>query len=67
MMTECTCRHCEARRNPKQGKCACCGGAGQVEAATGEMRPCSRCNSEAFDQWSLARRATLASGNEAVH
>lgn len=32
--------------------CLCCGGAGKVTAVDGRLRPCSRCNAEAFDKWS---------------
>jgi hypothetical protein len=31
-------------------RCACCGGTGRVLSATGEMRPCSRCN-DAYEDW----------------
>jgi hypothetical protein len=42
--------------NPHRSPCACCGGAGRVQGATGAMRPCSRCNWEAFKRWRDQRR-----------
>lgn len=36
--------------------CRCCDGRGQVEAADGELRPCSRCRTAAFNAWADARR-----------
>jgi hypothetical protein len=37
-------------------KCHCCGDTKQVEGIDGEMRPCSRCQIAAFNDWSNSRR-----------
>jgi len=36
--------------------CRCCNDTGEVAAATGEKRPCSRCRFTEFDVWADARR-----------
>ena len=43
----------EAKARPG---CGCCGGRGIVPAASGEMRPCSRCRRDACDRWFHERR-----------
>lgn len=49
--------------NRQRSPCACCGGSGRVEGATGDERPCSRCSFEAFKRWrdgrGVARRSAL--------
>lgn len=36
--------------------CLCCEGRGVVEAASGEMRPCSRCRADENARWFHERR-----------
>ena len=38
-------------------KCRCCDGSGKVKSIIeGEMRPCSRCQFDAFRAWADSRR-----------
>lgn len=40
--------------------CGCCGGSRTVPDIMGEARPCSRCNTKAFDVWATVRRQDAA-------
>lgn len=40
----------------REPKCTCCDDRRFVLTATGETRPCSRCNDVEFSRWSDARR-----------
>ena len=57
----CDCPSCEmARRRSAPGyRCECCNGTGAVESISGGVRPCSRCQIDAFDAWAAARRPAI--------
>lgn len=43
-----------------KNKCGCCDSTGKVKSIIeGEMRPCSRCQYEAFKAWSDSRRPKI--------
>lgn len=40
-------------------KCRACDDTGRVLSISGELRPCSRCNAEAWCAWADARKPAL--------
>lgn len=47
-------------------KCRCCDGSGKVKSIIeGEMRPCSRCQFDAFRAWADSRRPKLETAGAA--